>query len=512
MRIQLLYATLTRLRQYEEFLGIDRIYQYLCENEVECSIEQLFYDLDVEEELKKIDLSCDVFGFSIYINSAQFILKACEYIKINKPSAICFLGSQYATTAYNLLLNDYSYIDAIVLGHGERVILDMMKSLNKGMPLYDIVRNSKHIAAKYSLEGKKTAQININEASNPSRKLYKQNRQLVASLVAKQGCSGVCTFCSCYDKFSCKSPDTVYNEIIDIYNKSKIRCYNFVDSTMTDMGSEGKRNLWKLCERLREFPIKFSFRCFLRADSFKNNDADIELLKLMRDAGFSNIFIGIESGNDKDLQVYGKGVKVTDNQECLSLMRRLGIDPKFGFIMINPYSDKGTLEQNFDFLVRNRSWDGSCYTNCIEVYYGTPIYHSLKRKSLITEDYSYIKNIYGYKVIDSFGQEVFHFIKNHILTSDLKNTYKYQNFNYLLSYMRPIIGERAEKFLCVNKEFEERLATINKEYFSIIYKEHNIEKAKAELNGYIEKIKCIDDEITQYNTSLIKEFVMINRQ
>lgn len=512
MRIQLLYATLTRLKQYEEFLGIDRIYQYLCESEVECDIEQLFYDLDIEKELKKIDLSCAVFGFSIYIDSAQFIIKACEYIKANKPDAICFLGSQYATTAYSLLLNDYSCIDAIVLGHGEKVILDMIKSLQKGTPLDSIVRKSKYIAAKYSLEDKNIAQININEASNPSRRFYRKNRQLIASLVTKQGCSGVCTFCSCYDKFSCKSPDKIFDEIVAIYNKFRIRCFNFVDSTMTDMGSEGKQNLRRLCEKLKDFPIKFSFRCFLRADSLKNNAADIELLKLMRDVGFSNIFVGIESGNDKDLNVYGKGVRASDNQECLSLMHWLGLDVKFGFIMLNPYSDMATLEQNFDFLVRNKSWDSSCYTNCIEVYYGTPIYRSLQRRGLISEDYSYINNIYGYKVMDSFGEEVFRFIKSYIFTSDLKNANKYQNFNYLLSYISPIIGEGAKKFICVNKEFEERLAAINKDYFSVIYKEHNIDKAKAKLNGYIEKIKRIDEEIIQYNTLLIKEFVMMNKQ
>lgn len=507
MKVHLQFVTLSKIRQYEEFLGIQRIYQYLRENNVECRIEQLFSDIGFEEACKKIDLTYDIFGFSIYYDSAAFIIKICEYIKSKKTNAICFLGSQYASSTYDMLLKDYSCIDAVILGHGEKVILNMVRDLENNFSLYDIVCKSKHIAARYSLDGKENAQININETCNPGRVFYKQNRQLIASIVAKQGCSGVCTFCSCNDKFSCKSPDAVFDEIISIYSNHRIQFFNFVDSTITDMGVEGKINLRRLCTRLKDFPVKFSFRCFIRADSFKNNTDDRALLMLMKEVGFSNFFIGIESGNDKDLQLYGKGIKVTENQECLHMLREFGFDYKYGFIMINPYSDQEKLYKNFEFLAKNKCWDSCCFTNRLQIYPRTKMYQNLKRKGLITEDYSYISNIYGYKIIDPFAQEAFGFIKDYVVER-IEKIDRFQQFNYLFNYIKPILGEAVEEFDYINDTCKTELAEINQNYYSIIYKERNLQKARMELDTYIEKLESIDESIIKYNNLLMKSFLL----
>lgn len=510
MRVQLIYVTLTRLKQFEEFLGISRIYQHLNNHNIDCRIEQIFSDLGDEDAIKKIDLTYDIFAFSIYLDSAKLILNLCKYIKEKKKEAICILGSQYATSTYKMLLKDFSYIDVVTLGKGEDVILNLVKDLDNNIPLNEIVSNSKYLASKYSIDGKEKAEININKLCRPAHPFYKVNRQLVASIVSKHGCSGFCTFCSCHDLFSCRIPDDVFDEIIDIYNSYKIQFFNFVDSTITDMNAIGKSNLKKLCLRLIEYPIKFSFRCFIRADSFGDNSEDIELLELMKDAGFSNIFVGIESGNDEDLRLYGKGLKTEDNKKCLELMKKNGFDIKYGFIMMNPFSDRDRLMSNYTFLSQNNCWDYFCYINSVQVYPETKLYNMLEKMQLLTEKYSYIDNVCGYEIKDSFAREVFEFINNSLM-KEIEDIIKFQQFNYMLNYLKPVLGERIEPFCVSNEEYKKQLAEINKTYFEIIYKDNNLDKAKKEMPSYINKLRNIDDSVRKVNDLMLREFILYKK-
>lgn len=58
------------------------------------------------------------------------------------------------------------------------------------------------------------------------------------------------------------------------------------------------------------YPVSF-FRCFFRAETFSKEDP--ELISLMRKAGFSIVYLGIESGCDAGLKVYHKRAIVHDN-------------------------------------------------------------------------------------------------------------------------------------------------------------------------------------------------------
>lgn len=47
----------------------------------------------------------------------------------------------------------------------------------------------------------------------------------------------------------------------------------------------------------------------------------------MKKAGFHNIFVGIESGNDDDLLLYNKQTTVKENEKFLKLCKKVGIEP-----------------------------------------------------------------------------------------------------------------------------------------------------------------------------------------
>ena len=74
------------------------------------------------------------------------------------------------------------------------------------------------------------------------------------------------------NSLSYRDVEDVFNEIIYLYNKYKIRFFHFNDATFEGVGEKGKERMEKLCNLLISYPIKFSFRCFVRAGSFVNEE------------------------------------------------------------------------------------------------------------------------------------------------------------------------------------------------------------------------------------------------
>ena len=102
-------------------------------------------------------------------------------------------------------------------------------------------------------------------------------------------------------------------------------------------------------------------------------------LRLLKKAGFNNIFVGIESGCDEDLLVYNKRSELQDNERFMMLCDKCGITPFYGFVMIQPYSTVDSVNKNYRFLIKYRSDQLSHYINCLPNILQHP--HFFKGKS-----------------------------------------------------------------------------------------------------------------------------------
>jgi radical SAM superfamily enzyme YgiQ (UPF0313 family) len=58
----------------------------------------------------------------------------------------------------------------------------------------------------------------------------------------------------------------------------------------------------------------------------------------------------VESGNQRQLDTYGKGTTVEDNKRAIRTLRKIGVEPGIGFIMADPYFTAQELLENMQFL------------------------------------------------------------------------------------------------------------------------------------------------------------------
>ncbi len=80
-----------------------------------------------------------------------------------------------------------------------------------------------------------------------------------------------------------------------------------------------------------------------------------EVVKHMKEAGFTFISIGGESGSDRVLKEdIGKGVTVAHNQRAIEVLKQGGISPAMTFMVGNPNEDINDVLETVSFFIKNR--------------------------------------------------------------------------------------------------------------------------------------------------------------
>lgn len=483
MKIALVNVFYTKVN-LTDHIGLGSITAYLRKNNVDVDLKFLEPDLINEDTIKEEYLSYDVYGFSLFTMNAKFVYEISSIIKKYNPKALIFAGGHLATIVPDFVLRDCPSIDFIVLGDGEYTTLDVIRQIER----HEDLSSLPHVKTRNDTYEKKADVININELPFPARDnllLSLKKGNAIAQISASRGCCSNCSFCSAncyYKKWRGRETEQVFQEIVHLNKNYNIRNFMFTDASLEDPGIEGKKRLRRLCNKLIEYPQKLAFRCFLRSETFSYGD--IELIQLMRAAGFSQVFIGFESANDDDLRFYGKAAKASDNGRTIELFRKCDIEIILGFIMLNPISTPESVSQNYEFLKKYNSYTYGNYISKIELDYNTDMYKELKELDLLKSEYNYL-NPFAYTYKNTTIRQISDFLnkKNNessIMDCDGDYTAFVQIFNNLKILYPELARGYIEKFNHIKMEISEKLA----EYFKIIYIDFDLEKAEKEWDSF----------------------------
>jgi anaerobic magnesium-protoporphyrin IX monomethyl ester cyclase len=92
----------------------------------------------------------------------------------------------------------------------------------------------------------------------------------------------------------------------------------------------------------RGLEIAFTIKC--RAD-----DVETALFRRLRHMGLLRVYVGVESGCQESLDLFGKGVKAERNLEALAALDDLGIVADFYDLAFHPWSTLGAVEAEIAF-------------------------------------------------------------------------------------------------------------------------------------------------------------------
>lgn len=316
-------------------------------------------------------------GFSL--NTSLNILYAYDFLEMARraaPRAKIVAGGLHATLQPAEVLD--AGFDAVVLGDGEETFPALAARYASGDDLKGIsgLAWREPDGARYI--GRPAYVSDLDSLHPPANRFFSETGRpgdLQLILLLSRGCFRKCSFCverHLNRGVRYRSADNVYAEIEDAALNHSVSRLHFIDSSFL----ENVELIRRLCDKLsglrRRTPIEW--KCMARADHL-----DGETLQLMKDAGCSDIFIGMESANEDTLRLLRKRIRPEDNERAIRLCNDAGINVHGYFITGLPWETTGHLQNNLDFMEKHR---GRCsFTFFIPVPFpGTQLYQDFHRE------------------------------------------------------------------------------------------------------------------------------------
>lgn len=498
----------------KESLGIAYIASSLMANGHEVDMfDAQYFNMSEEEVLEQLKKKTyDLIGFSLYEEtSRQFENIYNMMVDVINPNTHICMGGHFASFTSEELLKRFARLDSIIIGEGERTLVELVDGLSKGT-----WKNTKGIC--YLEEGQvvftEPQQLiaELDSIPYPYRDYYfkdKVSQNQSATISASRGCYANCAFCSIqtfYSKLNGKriryrEPECVVAEMEHVYKNYGIDYFFFADDNFISSNLVHPGWIEKFAEEIaaRKLSIHFDLDC-------RVNDIEDGIFSLLKKSGLNGVFLGVESFVQRTLDTLNKKVKVEDNLRAIQKLHKLRVNVWMGFIMFDMFTTLDEIRQNiegfkkikyFTYFNYDRPISADKVSSKLILYNGTPI---LKK---VMTDYPEIleKNNFGYvyKFIDSktdrFYQWLLKWKEISIEMIRLDTLWWIRNANS--KGMIPLASKLhslSRKYMAVDLEaFESILDAVDKDCDSDI--PSIIEEHKAKFYDIKEKIISIQEQI-----------------
>ncbi len=381
--------------------------------------QSVFYDIDARrpspeelfvyfkrEQFDLVGISAVVStGYKYTKNLAGIIKNACPTTKI-------ILGGNLAV-AYKVVLRKCQ-IDLCVIGEGERVLLNLVKYLDKYGSFEPAREELFKIKGVVFLDSRGTCKftgndelISSDEIEEPDYKILdefsiisqyiqdpltradfvidprtheaKRRGKKMATIFTSKGCVNACTFCHRWVKGYRVIPiDKVISTMKYLIDKYSVGFFCISDECF----GEDKEWLEQFIGQLK--PLDILFQVSGARVSIIRKDPTI--LKRLKEVGLTALYFGIESGSDKMLKVMEKNVSKVENIEAMKICSEAGIFTIIQLVIGLPGENDFTISETIDFIKKATGELPSLplvVVNYLQALPGTPCYEFLRYNGLL---------------------------------------------------------------------------------------------------------------------------------
>lgn len=267
-----------------------------------------------------------LFGHSGSTSGHPVIAEVARAIAVVMPRIRIVYGGVFPTYHWREILAAEPYVTAIVRGEGEETARRLMAALQQGESLEDIAG----IAYRGADGPRATAAVPV----IPNLDAYRIGWELIdharysywgglRAVVVQfsRGCPHLCTYCGqrgFWTRWRHRDPVRFAKELARLHREHGVQVFNFADENPTV-----SKKAWRaFLEALIAEKVEVILVGSTRADDIVR-DADI--LHLYKKAGWDRFLMGMESTDEKTLELIRKGATTRTDREAVRLLRRHGI-------------------------------------------------------------------------------------------------------------------------------------------------------------------------------------------
>lgn len=333
--------------------------------------------IEVGNELKLIDMNVNVLSDKDILWADYIFISAMITQKESAKKVIrqCKnLGKKIVAGGplFNNLHNEFIEVDHFILNEGEVTIPMFLEDLKDGNP------------QKIYISEKRP---NISTVPIPKWNLINLDDYARMALQFSRGCPFDCEFCDIVNlngrEPRVKDKEQFMKELDSLYNCGWRSSIFIVDDNFIGNKAEVKILLKELIKWRRKKHYKWSFMTQVSI----NLASDDELLGLMKEAGFSTVFIGIETPSKNSLEECGKFHNQNrDMVKDIKKIYKYGMEIYGGFIIGFDSDDENIFDNQFQFI--QETGIVVAMLGLLTALPGTKLYKRLKNENRIISESS----------------------------------------------------------------------------------------------------------------------------
>ncbi len=278
--------------------------------------------------------------------------KTLEVARRAAPGCVTVLGGIHPTFMYSQVLAEAPWIDYIVRGEGEEIIVELMRAIDDGS----------HLAGRRTIQGiafledgKVVATparpvIEDLDALTPDWSLLEWDKYIYVPLNTRvavpnfaRGCPFTCRFCSQWKfwrKYRVRDPKKFADEIETLVRDFKVGFFILADEEPTIH----RKKFVALCQELIARKLDVHWGINTRVTDILR---DRELLPMFRRAGLVHVSLGTEAAAQLKLDRFRKETTIEQNKLAIRLLKEAGMVAEAQFIMGLENETRETIEETY---------------------------------------------------------------------------------------------------------------------------------------------------------------------
>jgi anaerobic magnesium-protoporphyrin IX monomethyl ester cyclase len=322
---------------YTDLTFIDAMTERLDEEQVRARLREVKADL----------IGCTAITPAIY--KAERLL---QIAKEEHPQAVTVLGGIHGTFMYQQVLTEAPWIDVVVRGEGELILVNMVRAIDEGRWPVDraSIKGIAFVDGEHVIATPAEATVKDLDSITPDwsvldwpRYVYIPMGRRVAIPNFARGCPFTCSFCSQWKfwrDYRVRDPKKVVDEIEKLVKEHDVGFFILADEEPTIH----RKKFIAFCEELIERNLPVLWGINTRVTDILRDEA---LLPMYRKAGLIHVSLGTEAAAQLKLERFNKETTIAQNKKAIELLRKAGIVAEAQFIVGLENETRETLEETY---------------------------------------------------------------------------------------------------------------------------------------------------------------------
>lgn len=366
MKLLLINPSITKAEVYAKYsagapslppLGLCYLAAVLLEkgheiNILDCAVEKTSISQLKREVQKFMPNLVGVTSTTVSYAAAQKVLHTVKEIDSNITTV---LGGPHISAVPLSTMSDCQNVDIGVFGEGEYTFAEIVERLDRNQSLVNVEGLLLRYNGRIVQNNRRNSMKSLDDIPFPARHLLKDLRlyshtpfrgaKFTTTMITSRGCPFNCAYCdqSVFGRsWRYHSPEYVIEEMALLKEKYNVDFISIEDDNFL----LSKRRTIDICQGIIKQSLNIGWSCLGRA-----NEVDEQVLPLMKKAGCKTIYVGIESGSARILDLINKKLSIEDIKKGVKLINKHGINVTGSFILGVPTETKGDVERTINLAL-----------------------------------------------------------------------------------------------------------------------------------------------------------------